>query len=299
MTDINEYLLQLIGENLSNEEICEKLNITKKQLKNRIETIKNRGYNLDKRYSYDGNYNYYINYTPESDYNKSKFSIDDVNDTFRIIAISDTHLGHSKANLRYLYEIYNYCLKNNINIVLHCGDLLEGINQSKYNHEEQIEYVLENYPSAKNILTFIALGNHEEEFLTTCGYNLKTILEKERDDLISLGYGQSKLDINGNNIFVSHKKNLNQEYGIKVSGHSHRYKFYSDTYGPIIIVPTLSDYLHTTDYPGALDLEIKLDSNKKFNKLILKHLTINKNSIRETSYIEYPLKRNVGIKKIR
>lgn len=298
MTDINSRLLKLIEKNLSIDEICNELNISVKELKRRIESIKYDGYNIDKRYSYKGDYNYYINKKPESG-NKKVFNIDDVENIFRIIAVSDTHLCHTKSDIEYIYQIYEYAIKNNINIIIHCGDLLEGVFQSEYDHEGQIKYFLENYPYAPNVLNFIAFGNHEEEFVTDCGFNLKKVFDKEREDIISLGFGQSKLNIKDNNIFVSHKKILNQEYGIKLAGHSHRFRFYSDNLGPIIIVPTLSNYLHTTDYPGALDIEIKIDSNDNFDKLSLKHLTINNGNVRETSYIEYPLKRNNGIKRVR
>ena len=298
MTDINSKLLNLIEKNLSIDEICNELNISVKELKRRIESIKYEGYNLDKRYSYKGDYRYCLNKTPELD-NKKVFNIDDVENIFRMIAISDTHLCHTKSDIEYIYQIFEYAIKNDINIIVHCGDLLEGVFQSEYDHQGQIKYFLENYPCTSNILNFIAFGNHEEEFTTDCGYNLKKIFDKERDDIISLGFGQSKLNVKNNNIFVSHKKTLNPDYGIKLAGHSHRFRFYSDSLGPIIIVPTLSNYLHTTDYPGALDIEIKLDSSDYFDKLSIKHLTINNGSVRETSYIEYPLKRNQRIKRTR
>lgn len=296
MTDKNTYLLELIDKNYSNEDICKELNITKKQLKRRIESIKYDGYNIDKRYSYNGTYRYYLNREP---YKNNKTSIKDIDNYFRSILISDTHLGNARSNIEYIYKMYEYCLKNNINIVFHLGDLFDGIFQSKLNHKEQINYFLNEYPKEDNILTFMAFGNHEEEFLVDSGLNLKAILEKEREDIVPLGYGLSTIDISGNNIFINHQKFFPLDHGLKIQGHSHRYRFYGNSKSPIIVVPTLSDYLHTSDYPGALDMEIKLDNNLKFDKLALKHLTIDNDSIRETSYLEYPFKREVGIKKIR
>ena len=220
-------------------------------------------------------------------------------DNFRAVILSDTHLGHSKSNIEYVYKIYNYIIKNNINIAIHCGDLLEGIFQSKLSHEEQIEYFIDEYPYVKNVLTFISFGNHEDEFIKDCGINLSSVIEKEREDIIPLGYGESLIDINRNNIYISHKKNPLLDYGLKLSGHSHRFKFIADRNGPTIVAPTLSNYLHTTDYPGAIDMEIKLDSDKNFDSLLLKHLTINGKGVRETSFIEYPFKRPQGVQRKR
>ena len=169
--------------------------------------------------------------------------------------------------------------------------------QSKLSHKEQIEYFIEDYPLAKDVLTFISFGNHEDEFIKDCGINLSAVIEKERDDIVPLGYGESLIDINGNNMYISHRKNFSSDYGLKLAGHSHRFKFIADREGPIVIVPTLSNYLHTTDYPGAVDLEIKMDQDNNFDHLSLKHLTINKNKIRETSTIEYPFKRKPEVRK--
>ena len=51
MTDINFILLSLIKNNYSNEEICKKLNITNKELKRRIESLKYEGFNICKSYN--------------------------------------------------------------------------------------------------------------------------------------------------------------------------------------------------------------------------------------------------------
>lgn len=299
MTEKNMYLLELINQNLSNDEICFRLNISKKQLKRRVESIKYYGYNVDKCFSYDGTYRYFINYDVIDNMEKNKVFIHDVSDEFRFVAISDTHFGHSRSNIDYVNKLYEYCNDNNINIVFHIGDVLEGVFQSEMNHLEQIKYLLEEYPMSDDILTFMAFGNHEYEFATDCGFDLNRMIERNRDDIIPLGYGLSKIDINNNTFFVSHKKNFPLEYGLKLAGHSHRYKLILDRQGPIVVVPTLSNYLHTTDYPGALDIDIKLDSKENFDKMVLKHLTINRNNIRQTSYIEVPFKRDQGIKRIR
>lgn len=298
MTNTNKELLLLIDNELSVKEICNKLKISKKQLKRRLESIKYEGYDINSKYSYNGEKNYYLNKEPYSKTDSNRIKIYDVNEkNFKALAISDTHYGHTKENFDYINMIFDYAIKNDIHIILHLGDVMDGAVISEYDYKKQIEGFLTKYPISNNILTFLAFGNHEEDFIRNSSLNLSYIIEKERDDIVPLGYGLSELDIENNKIFMCHQKNFDFEYGLKLAGHSHRYKFMVTQNGPIVLVPTLSDYLHTTDYPGAIDIDIKIDSKSNFTELFLKHLTINDNKIKETSTIIYPFKRDTKIRK--
>ena len=66
MTPINNEILNLIMKETSNEDICAKLNITKIQLRNRIESIRNKGYNIRRKFNYNGRQNYFIDHNPQS-----------------------------------------------------------------------------------------------------------------------------------------------------------------------------------------------------------------------------------------
>ena len=55
-----------------------------------------------------------------------------------------------------------------------------------------------------------------------------------------------------------------------------RYKFIADDYNPTVTAPTLSDFLHTNDYPGAVEMLLESE-NDKIRKLGLTHLMINEN----------------------
>ena len=274
MTDKNIRLLELISKGCPNDEICKELNISRNQLKRRVESIKYEGYNIVTRYNYNGTSRYFLDKRPKDDANSFPIYTSNKKE-FKMIAIADTHFGFKKSKLEYSHLLYDYCEKKGLNIIVHCGDILQGSFQSEYSCEEQLEQFLKDFPHSNNILMFTAFGNHEEEIVHK-GLNVSRIIEKERDDIIPLGYGMSKLKVYSNNILVSHKRNFKEEYGLKLAGHSHRYKFVTSPTGPIIVVPTLSDHLHTTDYPGAVELKISLDGNKNFNKLEVTHLTIDK-----------------------
>lgn len=293
MTDINYKLLQMIVNNFSNDKICEELHITKRELKHRIGTIKSEGFNITKNYNYNGTCNYSFNKNV-LDYDDAVSIDGDLNGKgFRALAIADTHIGNLKSNMSYIDAIYDYCMEKNIHIVFHAGDLFDGDIPYSLKLQEQFEKFLDNYPNSSNVLTFLVFGNHEESFLTKYGINLKTLLEKYRDDIVPLGYGECLVRLSNikDDIVMCHNPRGIQTHGLVISGHSHRYKFVADDYHPQIIVPTLSDYLHTCDYPGAVELYI--EPYNKVRYLMLKHLVIDeKGKIRVVSKVEHKSSKN-------
>ena len=60
MTELNQKLLELIIEGKTNTEILNLLKITPKQLKNRLDSLKNNGYTIEQNISDDGKIKYQI-----------------------------------------------------------------------------------------------------------------------------------------------------------------------------------------------------------------------------------------------
>lgn len=293
MTDINYKLLQMIISDFSNDKICDELHITKKELKHRINTIKSEGFNITKNYNYNGTRSYIFNKDVLDDDDIISIDGEIKGKGFRALAIADTHIGNGKDNMKYVDAIYNYCIEKNIHIVFHAGDLFDGDIPYSLQPKEQFEKFLALYPCENDILTFLVFGNHEESFLTKYGINLKTVIEKYRDDIVPLGYGERLVRLSNikDDIVMCHNPRGIQTHGVVISGHSHRYKFVADDYHPQIIVPTLSDYLHTCDYPGAVELYI--ESYNKVRYLMLKHLVIDENEkIRVVSKVEHKSSKN-------
>ena len=289
MTDTNYLLLAMIKNNCSTDEICEKMGISRCELKRRIQSLKYEGFNITRSYNNSGTQNYIFNKRGLESEELTTIVNDNNKDYFKAIAIADTHIGHSKYNMRYLDLIYEYCKKHNINIVFHCGDLMHGAKQYVISPQEQLEMVLENYPFDPSILTFLAFGNHEEVFLEEYGINLKAAIERYRDDIVPLGYGECIIRVNSvqDDIVISHINHSFESNGVRLSGHSHRYKFMADDYNPLINVPTLSDFLHTNDFPGAVEIHLEA-CNEKIRHLVLKHLVINNGKkVKEVSYIDH------------
>lgn len=274
MTNINKKILNMIRTGLSNDDICKELKLSKKQLKYRLRCIK-RGLDFYKPLYGNEKYNYILD-------------LDNPGKYFRALAIADTHIGHSKDNLEYLDIMYDYCVKNRINFVFHCGDLLHGNKQCKRTIDEQIEFLLDDYPNCKDITTFYAFGNHEESFAKELNIDLKLLIENNRDDIIPLGYAEKSIRIENitDELVISHDGSFTKPYGIHLAGHSHRYKFVADEYVPLINVPTLSDFLHTNDFPGAVEIYIE-SLGLDMRHLVLEHLIINEsNKIKQVSKME-------------
>ena len=289
MTEINKRLFTMIINNYSNDRICEELNITKKELKNRIKSLKNEGFNITKTYNYNGSqkYNFEKNYLDGERFTAIEGDLPGKG--FRALAIADTHIGNPKNNIEYINQIYDYSIKKDINIIFHAGDLLEGYIPNSLDPREQLEIFIDKYPFDKNILTFLVFGNHEEHFLTKYGINLKAVIERYRDDVVPLGYGECPVRISGikDHIIMCHNHHGFESNGIRLCGHSHRYRFYADDYNPQITLPTLSDYLHTCDFPGAVELYIE-SCSEKVRYMMVRHLVISESGkIRTVSQIEH------------
>lgn len=289
MTNINKKIFSMIVNNYSNDMICESLHITKTELKNRIQSIKNEGFNITKLYNYDGTQQY--NFDKKCLESERIVSIEGElpGKGFRAIAIADTHIGNPKHNIGYINQIYDYSIKKDINIIFHAGDLLEGFIPNSMEPRDQLEFFIDKYPVDKNILTFLVFGNHEEHFLTKYGINLQTVITKYRDDIIPLGYGECPVKLSNikDHIIMCHNHREFESNGIRLCGHSHRYRFFADDYNPQITIPTLSDYLHTCDFPGAVELYIE-PCNEKVRYMMIRHIVISESGkIRTASQIEH------------
>lgn len=269
MSDIMKEIIRLINEDKTLNEISQTTNLSPKEIANYLLMIKNRGYEFNRMYYSDGN----IRYKQNHNYNNiSNNGIILTNSTsLHALAISDTHIGSNKERLDLLNEAYNYAVKNNINIIFHCGDILDNSKEEKINREDRVEYLLKNYPYDKNIITFAVLGNHDLGPLTEMGQDIKKLINNYRHDIKVLNYLSGVLNISEDQITLYHPFNGNSfvsKYHEKASlflqGHSHLYQVKVNENNKLCInVPSLSDILvYEESYPSMLDLEIELVNNK-------------------------------------
>lgn len=131
---------------------------------------------------------------------------------YRFAAISCTQLGSKYQQMTHLYSFYNLCKRLNISQVLHAGDLVDG--EKVYRGQEyelflhgadaQRDYVVENYPKIEGIKTSVILGNHDESFWKTSGYNIVQAIAERRDDIEYLGDYLAYLSIDNIKIGLMH-----------------------------------------------------------------------------------------------
>lgn len=106
----------------------------------------------------------------------------------KVLLISDTHIGNEDIyNQKIIDNIYEYAVKNNVNCIIHLGDLFDGIKDyypSDYmkEFERQLSLFEKYYPNMtkEGIMTYLLKGNHDE--------SMENILERDGLDLRVLNY---------------------------------------------------------------------------------------------------------------
>lgn len=289
MTEMNKKILELVEKNASIYELSEITGLTTKQLFHRLNTLKNQGFNIKRKYYYNGDITYQL--VKEDITNDTPTILTSKNDIiFEAMLISDLHLSNEYERIDLFYKIYDFCSKYGINIILNLGDVIDGLREpgpKKINTiEKQIEYMLKVYPYDKNILNFLCLGNHDYDTLQTKGIDLSTVLENKRHDIISLGYGIGKLNIKNDTLIVSHpligssrphREKLNGLFKNKLilCGHRHTMKCSFHSNNSFVYVPSLSDLKDDLFYsfPSALKMTITFN-NGYFNSVVFEHLLV-------------------------
>ncbi len=308
MTDINLQLLQLILEGKSTSEISKTLNISPKQLKIRLEALKMNGYNFEYQISDDGIVKYNILSSLFQNYsNTVNLKLVKKPNELSAIVVSDFHIGHRLECPERINLIYEYAKKDGINIIINCGDLIDGC----CNKEEeqivikQIEKLIKTHPYDEDILNLVCFGNHDYSALEHYGINIANILCANRLDFISLGFGTSLINIHKSQIMISHPVKHEShrqnhrwpsdwiERKLILKGHGHHNSIKAANKKCIIKVPTLSNILYSqnSSVPGAIKLTILLNQNGLFETLYIKNLMVT-DKVYTTGYFKYTFSGN-------
>lgn len=283
MTDINLKLIKLIEEGKTINEITDELKMSNKQILRRLNDIKMDGINYFRNYQFTGDITFELNKT----YNNGSKNITNIKmkkeDEFKAVIISDLHIGSELERLDLMYKVYDYCINNNVHIIINAGDLVEGMNNYSFVEKEvylnQIEHLLKDHPYDKNILNFICLGNHDVDSLRKDGINLAKILLNNRFDLVPIGFGKGILKIKNDFIYVLHPTagvDLTVDTNnLILRGHSHKLKKIYENNQFTFYVPSLSDIkqVGSSNVPTFLELNIKF-SNGLFKKGYISTLII-------------------------
>lgn len=132
--------------------------------------------------------------------------------TIRFAAIGDTHLGSKKDELSALHQFYRILKRKKISIVLHAGDILDGMGVYRgqefelavFGADNQISYAVKHYPKISGITTYFINGNHDYSFYKKLGLDTGAVISRERKDLVYLGHYKGEVNINGIKIWLVH-----------------------------------------------------------------------------------------------
>jgi len=121
---------------------------------------------------------------------------------YDIMLVSDFHISEfNTRTLNGLDKLYDYCVSNNIKLILNLGDFFHGLGGKPCNYYDALKNysILEDtvlkMPKIDGVYHAILGGNHDKK-LTAYGFNPLNFLASEREDFIDLGYTHSTISLN-------------------------------------------------------------------------------------------------------
>lgn len=268
MKENQELLLKLIKEGKTCNDISKELNISSRQLYNRLLTLKNKGITLERSYYSNGQITYKIPSASSIVYNKTKLSSNNIltlheEEDMKMLIISDLHFGNKLERLDLVDNAFNYCAKNGINIILCAGDMIDSSYarcKEEYNTaEKQMKHFVKDYPHDKNILTFAVGGNHDMYAFYNESKSIIDYTNSYRHDIIIGNFLLNTINIKNESISLYHhidnycKSNLDAI--ITLHGHAHKYITKINKNNKLqVVVPALCDINQTL--PTALEMNL-------------------------------------------
>ena len=295
-----------IASGKSCNEICDSLNISRKQLYYYMQLLKNDGIDFNRKYYSNG----VIRYSPISKLRDMKDGLNQINlitphgtGSEMFLVISDTHFGNEKERIDLLNRAYNYAIKNGIHIILIAGDLLDGnytlgVKEREFGEiVKQIEHFLKDYPFDKNIINIAVLGDHDYSVLNGHFVNLKEVINSKRHDIAVGGFNSVSVGVKNDNIMLFHHLTngaIPPIYApIILKGHSHYFSVnHRDDSTLDVTVPSLSDIKDVL--PSALVLEVEFKDGYISEADVKQVLFLDKDYV--VSTYRYTFNRNIGEK---
>lgn len=196
LTDLEQKIKKFLNTTKSIEEICNKFNMSPKQVKEIIQKLKEKRYNVRISRKNTLELDPLLPQGGTDVLDLSKFQ----NKIYKIGFVTDTHLNSKYERLDVLNALYDIFEKDGITNVYHAGNWVDGeCSFNKYDLfnvgiDAQIDYFIKNYPRKPNITTkFIAGDDHEgwwvkREKINVGEYMQFKAEEAGRNDLKYLGY---------------------------------------------------------------------------------------------------------------
>ena len=211
----------------------------------------------------------------------------------KTIIISDTHLASVYENLNYFNKVEEFIKKNNINYLLHGGDIGDGMvegDKKYYNYDQQVSHIMDVYPEFCDCHQYILGGNHDRRYKDKNMDLLKLLEQKE--NIESVGYYQAYFKLFDKNISFEHHSLMNKcEYidvDFSILGHAHNLCFKNNK---IKLYPLCDCFMNKANEHAGFVL---MDSKKIKNGVLLTFdcYNIDEESIRRVTTKEYILKKH-------
>jgi len=192
------------------EEIQKKLNVGNIQTLGIIQSLKFDGYSI--MYS-ENEKEYSIDRKPLVNNNVYMHSIGK-NLEVEFVVISDSHWCQKGQQKSFVNYIYAEADRRHIKNIYHAGDISDGFYKNrpeqiydlipgKIGADEQVDYIVNNWPHYDGITTHFIIGNHDETHIINGGCNIGVAIVKGRKDLgyndfkyLGIGYAQVQLTPN-------------------------------------------------------------------------------------------------------
>ena len=200
LDDFEKSLVDNLKTGFTYEDVCEDLDVSQGTVRKYLDVLREKGVEISERRLKQGRKYFSIDEDVENTY-----SVNSGND-YRIGVVSDTHLGSEGEQLEYLNDFYNRLVKNDVDFVLHAGDVSDGceIYRGHENHKipEAIgwrrleDYLVSNYPEVDEFKTLMISGNHDTRLFKKTGIRFVERVAERRKDLEYLGQEFASLDLN-------------------------------------------------------------------------------------------------------
>jgi len=154
----------------------------------------------------------YIAYKQEIKEDK-EYKYDERVKTYKLGIVSDTHFGSKYQQLQHLWDFYRICEHFKVDAILHGGDVCEGngklyrgqlYEMFMHGAQNQLDYLVKNYPVKKGLKTYIIGGSHDYSFYKDAGYDILEHFADRRDDIEHLGYWGAFLQFGKVKIYLMH-----------------------------------------------------------------------------------------------
>lgn len=198
--DINAAVLQEIQKQVTVADLVKKYKLSGRVLDAIIEDLKADGY-LINREGDKLSIQKVVYQEPET--HVCQWTGDQI---IRFGVVADTHLCSKWQQLTHLNTVYDIFQREGITTVYHAGDITEGYNMRtgheyevfKHGADEQVEYVIENYPSRSGLTTYFITGNHDHSHIKAAGHDIGKPIARAREDMCYLGMANAKVKLTPN-----------------------------------------------------------------------------------------------------